>query len=171
MDSLHRIPVTLCFSKAGASAGTTSTISTSATINFVIRGRWGTAKTAITNGATPTTDWATGLAFIALPAATASIWNGCTYVLGLDHSGNLKVVQGTIVQMDVAFTTSSVAAFLQAPQFGALPLDFCPFAYLVVYQYAATSATFLFGTTSNSLANTSFTFVDCCMLPDRPQIN
>jgi hypothetical protein len=174
MDAQTFIPVTMCFSKAALAAGTGSTLTTTwgngeTNGYYAIRGKF-YSKANLSNTTTPTTDYATGLAFISVPAASATQWNGCAYTIGFDHSGNLKVVQGTIVQMDLAYTTSTVAAFLDAPQFGALPLDFCPIGYLIMWQYNNSTAAFLFGTTSNSLANAAFTFVDVATLPDRPQI-
>jgi len=121
MDALASVPVTMCLSYVTLAAGTTTTISTTGTTTYCIRGKAYT-KAAISNGATPTTDWATGNAFIPIPIPLSSpnlagVPNGAAgyasvYMIGLDASGNIKVIQGSIVALD------STGAFITAPQFG-----------------------------------------------------
>lgn len=154
-------PLTMCLSKVTLAAGTTTTLSTTGTTTFTIRGKAYT-KTAITNGATPTTDAATGNAFIPVPANFGSI-----FMVGLTAAGALAVVQGTVVPLDTA------GAFINAPSFGALPLDFCPIGYLVIKAGSTASAApgWLFGTNNNSsVTGITYTFVDVTGETDRPQI-
>ena len=54
MDNLAAIAGTFATTKAGLTAGTTTTYSTTATVQFCIRGK-SYSKTAVANGATPTT--------------------------------------------------------------------------------------------------------------------
>lgn len=133
MDTLQAIPITMCLGKVTLAAGTTTTISNTGTTVFAIRGK-AYSKGAMTNAATPTTDYATGLAFkpIPIPATAPNLaaGYGSIFMVGLDHSGNLRVIQGTIEALDAS------GNFINAPQFGALGVagsgstdnDFCPSA-------------------------------------------
>lgn len=183
MDLQSAIPVTMNFSKATLAAGTTTTISTTGTTTFAIRGKFYT-KTAITNGATPTTDYATGLAFVPIPIPLSSpnlpgvpngaAGYGCVYTVGFDSSGNVKVIQGTIAALDGS------GNFITAPQFGGLgPAgsgstnnNFCPIGYIIVKLGSTAVATWTFGTNNlSSVTGVTYTFVDIATLPDRPQIS
>ncbi len=176
MDMQTAAPATMCFTKATLAAGTTTTISTTGTTTFSILGKFYT-KAAITNGATPTADYATGAAFKPIPipntAPNLGLGYGSIYTVGFDHSGNVKVIQGTIEALDVS------GNFINAPQFGALgpqgsgstDNDFCPIGYLVVKLGATAVATWTFGTdVLSAFTGGTFTFVDICTLPGRPQV-
>lgn len=187
MDQLAATPITMCLSKVTLAAGTTSTISTTGTTVFAIRGK-AYSKTAITNGATPTTDWATGNAFIPIPVPLStpnipSVPNGAAgysgiFMVGFDHSGNIKVIQGSIVANDGNTTTPVLA---QAMNFGATgpspgttqPAnynDFCPIGYIIVSLDSAATAAWTFGTSSlSSFTGGHWTFVDVVGWTDRPQ--
>lgn len=180
MDALQAVPVTMCFSKATLAAGTTTTISTTGTTTYAIRGKFYT-KTAISNGATPTTDYATGAAFLPIPipatAPNLAAGYGSIYTVGLDSAGTVRVIQGTVVPLDAN------GAFINAPQFGGLGStgsgsaasvnnDFCPIGYIVVKLGATAVATWTFGTNNlSSVTGVTYTFVDIATLPDRPQIS
>lgn len=183
MDNLAFVPVTLCFSKATLAAGTTTTISTTGTTIYSILSKF-YSKAAITNGATPTTDYATGLPFIPIPVPLSSpnlagVPNGAAgygsvYTVGLDSGGNVRVIQGTIAPLDAS------GNFIYAPQFGALgPAgpnagnnDFCPIGYIVVKLGATAVATWTFGTNNLSgVTGVTVTFQDVTNIPGRPQIS
>lgn len=161
MDIQSVSSLTGCLTKAGLAAGTTTTISTTATVNYGIRSK-AYSKTAITNGATPTTDAATGLAF---PGLTAN--SGVVVLVGLDASGNVKATQGGIQTLDVA------GNFIVSPQFGPVPDNFCPIGYIVLKGGATLSGTFTFGSSNLSgVTGMTYTFVDVVLgLPDRPQVS
>lgn len=176
MDNQAAAPITMCLSKVALAAGTTTTISTTGTTIFAIRGK-AYSKTAITNGATPTIDYATGAAFKPIPipntAPNLGLGYGSVYMVGFDHSGNVKVIQGTIEALDVN------GKFINAPQFGAFgpsgsgstDNDFCPIGYIVVQLGATAVATWTFGTNNLSgVTGVTYTFVDCVGWPDRPQV-
>lgn len=161
MDALAQAPVTLTTTYAGLSAGTTTTISTANTIQYCLRGKAISPKTAITNGATPTTDATTGLAFTPISAN-----QGTVVVLGLDASGNLKASQGSVQALD------SSGAFVLAPQFPVVPDTVCPFAYIVLKGGATLSGTWTFGTNNlSSVTGMTYTFVNVMGMPDRPQVS
>lgn len=181
MDLQSSIPVTMCLSKVSLAAGTTTTISTTGTTTYAIRGKAYT-KAAITNGATPTTDWATGNAFIPIPIPLSSpnlpgVPNGAAgyasiYTVGLDSGGSIRVIQGSIVPLD------SAGNFLTAPQFGGLgpagsgstDNDFCPIGYIIVKLGSTAVATWTFGTNNlSSVTGVTYVFVDVIGMPDRPQ--
>lgn len=160
MDALASIPVTQTTTKAGLSAGTTTTYSTANTVQYSIKGK-AYSKTAVTNGATPTTDAATGVAF---PSFTAN--NGTIVVLGFDSSGAIKAAQGTTQALDVS------GAFIVAPQFPAIPDTMCPFGYIVLKGGATLASAFTFGSSNlSSVTGMTYTFVDVMTLTDRPQVS
>lgn len=160
-DNLVQPSITMATTYAGLSAGTTTTISTANTIQYCIRGKAISPKTAITNGATPTADAATGLAFTPISAG-----QGTVIVLGLDASGNVKAAQGTVTALD------SSGAFILAPQFPNMPDSICPFAYIVLKGGSTLSGTWTFGTNAlSSVTGMTYTFVNIMGLPDRPQIS
>lgn len=160
MDMLTQIPLTLCLSKVALAAGTTSTISTTGTTTYAINGKAFT-KSAITNGATPTTDAATGAAFAPLRAN-----QGCVVLIGLDAAGNVKAVQGVIQALD------SAGLFVNAPEFGTVPDNFCPIGYIVLRAGATLVGTWTFGTNNlSAVTGMTYTFVDLIGLPSRPQVS
>lgn len=145
-------------------AGTTSTYTTTASTSSVIRGLWGTALTAQTNTASPTTDANTLLAFrpLAPNQATVLVW-------GTNLAGAIQLVQGTIVPTAPGVTTT-VGAFINYPQFPVLPDDFCPHAYTVV-RTAPSAATWTPGSSAWAASGVTTTFRNVSTLPDRPQPN
>mgnify|MGYP003651502435 CR=1 FL=1 len=169
MDNQSFIPITMCLSKVTLAAGTTTTISNTGTTVFAIRGK-AYSKTAMTNVATPTTDWATGAAFSAVKTDKGSV-----VMIGLDSDGTVRAIQGTITDLD------ATGAFINAPQFGGTGPsgsgtgngDFCPIGYLVIKAGStAAAAGWVFGTNNNSsVTGITYTFVDVCGWPDRPQIS
>ena len=180
MDQQASIPVTMNFTKATLAAGSTTTISTTGTTTFAIRGKFYT-KTAITNGATPTTDYATGAAFLPIPipatAPNLAPGYGSIYSVGFDSGGNIRVIQGTVVPLDAS------GNFINAPQFGSLGSqgsgnaastnnDFCMIGYIVVKLGATAVATWTFGTNNlSSVTGVTYAFVDVATEPDRPQVS
>jgi len=161
MDQLQAIPLTLALGKAVLAAGSTSTLSSTGTLPFAIRGK-AYSHAALSNTATPTTDANTGLAFV--PVVTNK---GSVFVIGYNAAGDLKCAQGSIEALDAS------GAFINAPQFPVLPDNFCPIGYEVIKAGATASAAgWIFGT-SNQAAVTgiTYTLVDVVGLPDRPQVS
>lgn len=170
MDAQQFAPANMCLSKVALAAGTTTTLSTTGTTIYAIRGK-AYSKGAITNGATPTTDYATGNNFLPVMANQGSV-----FMVGLDHSGNLKVIQGTIEGLDTS------GNFIRAPMFGGLgPVgqgstdnDFCPIGYIVIQAGSTADNThgWRFGTDNlSSVTGITYTFVDIVTMPDRPQVS
>lgn len=136
-------------------AGAETVHDTTVTIVFAINGRLYT-KTAITDGATPTTDYRTGAAFEALDADEA-----CTFVWCLNSSGAVKVVQGPVVKVD-----GDTDRPLVRPSFPSIPDDVCPFAYQVV-QTAGNSSAWTFGTSNWNATGVTDAIVNISTLPRR----
>ena len=159
-------PVGLTINLANAAfvAGTTSTYTTTVTTAFAINGKFGTTLGAQTNTASPTLDAVTGVAFTAITS------NNCAcLVWGTTLAGAIAVCQGPSVATAAGVTTT-VGAFIAAPQFPALPEDFCPMAYQIV-RVSPTGATFTMGSTSWTASGiTCTTMKNIATLPDRPQI-
>lgn len=152
------------FASAAAVAGTTSTFTSTVTTNCIILGKFATTLGAQTATASPTTDAATGVAF--LPLAPNKC---CTLVYGQNLAGTLKLTQGPIIDCAVGVTTT-VGAFINAPQFPPLPDDFCPLAYTVV-RTAPSAASWVPGTGSWTASGVSATtFRNIGKMPARPQI-
>lgn len=183
MDYQSAQPITACFSKNALAAGTTTTLTTvpvGATGQLTVYAIKGKIfnKAALTNQATPTLDYATGLAFkpIPTPLVAPNLANGygCVFVVGFDSGGTLRVVQGTIEALDIS------GKFINAPQFGGdgpagsgtTDNDFCPIGYIVVTLGATAVAPWTFGTNNNSgVTGVTLVFVDVCTLPDRPVVS
>jgi hypothetical protein len=112
---------------AGLIKGTNKSYTTSVETACVINGKFGTVLTAPqTNQAVPTTDSATGAAFVSQTDNTA-----CVYVMGVVAAGTIAACQGSIVATEVG-VSNTAGAFRDAPQFPTLPDDFCPLGYCIV---------------------------------------
>lgn len=162
MDYQQTVPLTLCAAKVTLAAGTTTTLSNTGAIPYCIRGK-AYSKAAMANAATPTIDAATGKAFQGVKAG-----NGSIFLVGLTAAGALAAVQGTIEPLNAA------GAFINAPQIGAPPNDFCPIGYLVIKAGATADAVtgWTFGVSNMSgVTGVTYTFVDLMTLPDRPQVS
>lgn len=160
MDSLAQIPLTLNLTKAALAAGTTSTISTTGTTTYGIKNKLYT-KIAVTNGATPTTDNATGNAFAPLLAN-----QGTVVLVGFDTTGAIVAAQGQIQALD------STGAFVLAPNFPELKDTACPIGYIILQGGSTLSGTWTFGTNNlSSVTGMTYTFVDIMGVPPRPQVS
>jgi len=163
MDALSQTPLTMATTKAGLTAGTTTTITTANTTQYCIKGL-AYSKAGATNAATPTTDATTGAAFVAVPAS-----NGCAFVVGLDSSGAFKVSQGPLYTLSGEASGANTTTLLGAMQLPIVPDTVCPIGYIVV-EVGASGSSWTFG--SSNLAgppsNVNIAFTDVMTLPDRP---
>lgn len=155
--------VTINLVSVAAVAGTTSTFTSTVTSNAVINGKFTTALTAQTNAATPTTDAATGAAFLPLSPNQC-----CAIVFGITAAGAVAMCQGKIIACNVGVTTT-VGSLINDPQFPGLPDNFCPIAYTIV-RTAPSAAAWTPGTSSWTASGVSAsTFQNVAQLPNRPQ--
>lgn len=166
MDALQQLPVTMNFTNTGAVAGTTNSFTTTVASVAAIKGKFTTALGVLTNSATtPTTDANTGVTFATIPI------NSCAAVVfGINAAGTLVAAQGPTAPTEVGVTTT-VGAFINAPQFPAIPDNFVPIAYTIVRVAPSGTSGFILGSTQWAASSISCTtFKNICSLPDRPQI-
>jgi hypothetical protein len=143
--------------------GTNKSYTTTVSSAGIINGKYVTALTAQTNTAVPTTDIATGAAFVALATKQATV-----VVMGQNAAGAIKACQGTIVPTALGVTTTA-GDFLNYPDFPALPDDFIPYGYMLVRTAPSMSTTWTFGTDNWAATGVTCTeFVQCAVLPARP---
>lgn len=151
-----------CTSTSGWAAGTTTTTSVANNTTYCINGKAYT-KTAASNAASATTDYATGLAFKPVPAN-----HGSVFVAALDSSGNVKIIQG-----EVTATDPVTGAFITRPEFPIIPNNVTAIGYTTIKcsaAYVATTTGWLWGVHNmSSVTGVTYTFVSCLVLPDRPQ--
>lgn len=151
--------------KTGLVKGTTSTLTTTVTSAGMIGGKYVTAVTALTNSAAPTTDIVTGSAFVALTDNQATV-----LVVGQEADGTVVMAQGSIEATQVGVTTTA-GDFILAPQFPNLPNDFMVWGYVLV-RTAPSASDYTPGTSDwDATGVTASQFVQCGVLPDRPQIS
>lgn len=166
MDYKANLGSTLVASKIGLAVGTTSTLSTTAQANaYSIRGKAFTF-TGAGNQATPPLDASTGVAFVGIVAGKGSV-----FTIGRNAAGAMAAVQGTIEPLNPQIGASPWA-FVDAPDFGPVPEDFCPMGYVIV-KVNTGGATWTFGVsdTAGPPANTFLHYVDFMQLPSRPQVS
>jgi hypothetical protein len=162
MEGIDARGFTGLFVKPTLAAGTTTTLSFGGNLDYSIQGKI-YYKAAVTNGATPTTDYGTGAAFLGIKANYGGV-----FVICLDSSGAFKVVQGEIVALDAA------GAFVNAPEFPLIPAGICPIGYELIQAGSTADATtgWVMGSSNqSSVTGITYTLVDVCTLPSRPQIS
>ncbi len=194
MDTVAQAPITMCLASMAFAEGTTSTLSTTGTNAYVIQGLF-YSRTALTNQATPTTDYATGNAFIAMPVpgTTTGLPPGvvsvpstggyaCAFTLGFNAAGTLLAIQGPIVGIDAAGNFIQGAPSL-SPSLGppgpnpgttagiSTSSDFCPCGYIVVKSYSTATVSFTFGTTSWTTTGYTTSLGNIASLPGRSLAN
>ena len=156
MQASQLFGVNCCLSSGLLTATGAETVhDTTVTIDYVIDGKI-RSKTAITDGATPTTDAVTGSAFTALTAN-----KGCIFAWCLNSSGTVKVVQGPIADM-------SDGEFVVYPQMPNIPEDLVMFAYMVA-EAASNAGTITFGSSNWNATGFTNAIVNVMVPPRRPQ--
>lgn len=155
--------VTLGLIRVGLIKGTNLSYTTTVTSEGMINGKYVTPLTAQTNAALPTTDAATAAAFRTLGVNKATV-----IVVGQNAAGAIKMCQGSIEDTEVGITTT-VGAFKNSPAFPSLPDDFMVFGYLIA-RTAPSASDWKPGTDNWAATGVTCTqFVQCGVLPKRPQ--
>lgn len=145
-----------CTTKAGLSAGTTTTTNPANDSLYCIAGKVYIAGGA-SNVAMPTTDAVTGAAFTALALNKAGVFAIC-----LDTSGALKIVQGGIVDY------SDAGVYSEAPKLPAIPDTLCPIG-LEFVKVISTGSAWTMGVSNQAIqTGITKTFVDLMVMPQRP---
>lgn len=170
-DYLKSAAQTINLANSGLVAGTTTTLTMPVASSCVIDGKFAVARaiiaanTAFATVVPSALDANTGLAFVPL-TSTPTTGSAATVVFGINAAGAVKVVQGPATPTDLGVTTVP-GAFRLAPQFPAIPDDFCPIAYTVV-RTSPSVPTFTVG--ASSWAANSTTFQTISTLPAIPQV-
>lgn len=139
----------VCYSCAGLAAGATTTLTSANAVHYTIAGK-GYTKAAASNEATPTTDINTGAAFVALAAGKGSV-----FTVFRNTSGDLKVGQGTVVDLD------ALGNFVNNPWFCPVPSDHAPVGYILVKaKTGATTWTFGSSNLAGPPSNVVITYVN-----------
>lgn len=155
MDKTTLYGMSLCLSTGLLTAtGGVTTHDTTVTINYVIDGVI-RQKTAITTGATPTTDAVSGSS-ITLTASKARLAVWC-----LDSSGTVKVVAGDIVDWDGV-------AFNVPPPVPPIPETLVPFATQMLKASSA-AGTITFGSSNWNATGFTNSIENVCVLRARPR--
>lgn len=194
MDTVAKAPITMALDNFGFAEGTTSTLSTTNTNKYLIQSLF-YSRTALTNQATPTTDYATGNSFIAMPVpgTTTGLPPGvisvpstggyaCAFTLGFNAAGDLLAIQGPIVGIDASGTFIQGAPSLSpslgppGPNPGTIAgiqadANFCPCGFIVVKSYSTAVASFTFGTTAWSTTGYTTSLGNIAGLPGRSLAN
>jgi hypothetical protein len=163
MEHLTMRGLTMGTIKSGLVKGTGSSYTTTVTTAGMINGKYVTTLGAQTNTATPTVDATTGAAFVPLTDNKATV-----LVMGQTAAGAIAMCQGSIEDTEVGVTTTA-GAFKNAPQFPNLPEDFMVLGYALV-RTAPSADAWTPGTGEWAATGvTSSQFVQCGVLPNRPQ--
>lgn len=145
------------FGKAGLTYGTTTTITGATAVVYSINGRNYT-KTIGSNAATPTTDAITGAAF-----RPQSANQTCAYLICLNASGDIKVIQGDIV------STSDFNAKIVGIGFPKVPDSLCVIGMVAVAGDSTQSGTWTFGSNNmNGVTGVTQSFSDRATEPTGP---
>ena len=161
---------------AAIAAGSTTTMTAGAVIDYMINGKAHTAP-AISAVQPNTVDSNTGVAMAGVPPGY-----GTVIVFGYNaaESTAMRMVQGEIVKLAANTSAYHPGAFVDVPEWPAIPDDFCPVGYATVKvatDYTA-GATYVFGTsntTATGAQNSAATahanlFTSICTLPNRSQL-
>lgn len=156
MDNYTINPQTLTLRKAFSAAGTTNTLSITANpLPYLIRGRH-YEKVTSTATVLPLSDFNSGVAFVNILPNQGSVFG-----MGYDALGNLRVVQGQTLGLDVT------GNFFVQPDGPTTPDTVAMFALLVV-KVGSTGSTWTFGVSNlSSVTGVTFTFIDVAGPLDR----
>jgi len=156
-------------------AGTTTTLSLGSVGPYCIDGKAYT-QAAVSSVQPSLVDLNTGATMAGVaPGYGVAILVGATS----SESTALRMAQGAPAKLDANTAAYTPGAFINAPQFPAMPDNFCPFGYVIVKvatDYTA-GASYVFGSSnvtatgaknSDATAHTN-TFTSVMALPTRPQ--
>lgn len=169
-DTLTQRGITISLVKPALVTGTGHSISTTVTSSHVCNGKFQTPVTAITNGALPTTDYNTGVAFQSLTGIASGGGQGTVVVYAFKEGAtgaseaDIRCMMGSIETLD------SAGNFLRPPQFPTIKGDICPFAYQILKEYGEAQVA-TFGTTDWDAGDHFVnSIVHVAQLPIAPQV-
>lgn len=161
------------------------TLTTTATTLYCANGK-AYSKAAVTGGAAPTTDAATGAAFKTIPPGY-----GCVFVICLAAGTDIafSAVQGEITALGANSSQYVAGDFITAPEFPIIPDTYCAIGYQVVrvatdftstgyvwgtnntYETTSDSAAKAFRSSVGAAGAVALSGVSCFTLPARPQLS
>lgn len=146
--------------------GAETVYDTTLTINYAIKGK-GERKTAVTDGATPTTGFTPASPATAVTLNTLAASQGCVLVWSMIADGTVKLHQSAIKSLD---SSNAFAEPDGIPDFPDIDLNtYCPFAYMVL-KNGSTGSTFTIGSSNWNATGMVLAIQDVLFgLPDRPQ--
>jgi hypothetical protein len=170
---------TFCTGNAGVTMGTAVSVTMANAVGFCINGKAYTTTGSATNAAvTSFLDPNTGVAPVGVGAGYGCIFVCCAVSTGT--VATFRFVQSEIVPLQPNTAQYTPGAFLNPPEFPAIPDTLCPVAYFVVKvatDYTA-GGKHIFGTTSVATgamgaASTAYsvTAQNILTLPNRPQMS
>ena len=143
----------ICLSHSALAAGTTTTVTTGA-LTVCIQGKT-YAVGAASNGAAPTLDAKTGVAFLPVAAGGAGV-----FVVDYNAAGTRQVFQGPVG------SAVGYAAGDSALEFPEVPAESCSVGYIIIQGGPTTAANWVFGANNMaSVTGITYTFVPCAYLP------
>lgn len=159
-DRLQDREITAAYASGLLTAtGAESVYDTTVTIQFCLKGKMGTARTAVADGDTPETGNTSGAAI------TLTANYGRVVVWGLKSDATVVVEEGPVASLN------SAGDFITAPLFPDIPDAVCPFAYQVIKADSTTVGTWDFGTDNWNATGVTNAIVNVAQLPTRPQIS
>lgn len=177
MDKLNTAGLTMAMSDCALAAGTTTTLTLGVSPHYCIDGKAYTQATT-TNVQPSLIDKNTGVTLAGIPAGYGAI-----ILVGVtsSESTTLSVAQGGLAKLNANTASYTPGSFVNAPQFPAMPQNFCPLGYVVVKVATdyTSGAKYIFGssnTTATGAQNSAATahantFVSIMALPSRPQVS
>ena len=158
MEMSKLFNLTCMFTKAGLtgiSGGATTFSTGSATLSYAIAGIM-YSNAQVSGGTTPVVGAVSGAAI------TLADEQARTVVWVLDSSGNEKVIEGEVVDLD------GDGNYVNAPPLPNIDLEtYCPFAYQVI-KASGLTGTFTFGSSNWNTTGMTHTVKDVATLPSRP---
>lgn len=174
MNVLDSAGSTFAAGDAGIVAGTTTTMTAGAAINYCINGKAYVQPTT-TNVQPATTDANTGAALAGIPAGYGAV---IVFGYSASQSTTMKMAQSEIVPLMANTAAYTPGGFASAPEWPAIPDDFCPVGYAtikVATDYTAggkyvfgTSNTTATGAQSSAATAHANLFTSIMTLPNRP---
>ena len=175
MNKSEMAGLTFCNTDAALVAGTTTTLTMTVNPYYCIRGKAYTQAT-VTNVQPSIIDLTTGVTLAGIAAGFgAAILIGATS----SESTTLRMIQGEAKPLEANTAAYTPGDFVDAPQFGPMPDDFCPFGYVIVKVATdfTSGASYIFGSSNTTATGAQAaaatahanTFTSIMTLPDRPQ--
>lgn len=156
-NEIAGLNMALGFANLTGLSGAATTFTTSA-FPYSLRGK-AYNNGAVAGGATPTTDFLTGLPI------TLVAGQGRAVLWCVDAAGNERAIAGPVVALDAN------GAFIDPPQLPQIPDTLCPFAYSLHRADPTTVGTWTFGVSNWNATGLVHVAQSLSTYPDRAQVS